>query len=172
MVNGMKKAELVRTDPRTHEEVCLDVSYSVRWNELNEILFSRVDAAIKIVSLLLSTGAVAGYLADEAALSALSGLLLAFLTIFDVVVSPGRKICEFNEAGRRFAELYVVAPRLPMAELDADWRRLCAQYKTRGINALQPIAHNANLRTHGRPDAYVGTNRWQRFVGGLSGAGL
>lgn len=159
----------VRTDGRTHYEAALDVRYAIRWNALNETFFARLDAGLKIVSLLFSTSAVAAYLVTWPRLAAMSALLLALLTIFDVVVSPGRKVCQFNEARRRFTELDAQALDLDLAQLERAMRALYSQHTTAGIGALEPIAYNANVIAAGRADYARSTSWWEQAIGRVAG---
>jgi hypothetical protein len=157
----------IRTDPRTHYEAVLDIGYAIQWNALNERLFRRLDAAIKIIMLFFSTTAVGGYLASSPRIAAFSALLLAFLTIFDVVISPGRKVCEFNEAQRRFTELEGKAPQLKLPDLEREIRTLRAQHTTPGISGLSTVAYNQNVRSNGRLDSQLASTAWERFLESL-----
>jgi hypothetical protein len=100
--------------------------------------------------------------------SAFAGLLMALITVLDVVLAPGRKVCEFNEARRKFNELDGKAPSMSIADLDIEIARLRGEYAAVGLRALQSVAYNQNVLANGRGDAAISMTRWERLVAALA----
>lgn len=154
----------VRLDERTHYEATLDVRFAIEWNALNARLFRRVDALLKGLSLLLGSAAFGAWMAAAPQWSGLAGLLVALVTILDVVLAPGKKACAHDEARRQFNALAVRAPGLPLADLDAALETLRVECTAGGVDALRAVAYNRNLAAASRADQLIPLGPLERLL--------
>jgi len=155
-----------RPDGRTHYEAVLDARYGVRFNELNERYYNRLDLMLGLITLAGGSAAVVSWANQSPGLAAAAGVVLAFVSLFGQLLCAPRK-AEQHAAGRRaYADLDARAPGLTLEQVDAELRALQAALPS-GIALLAMPAYNANLRSNGRGEHVQPMNRWERLAAAI-----
>lgn len=140
-----------RSDGRTHYEAVLDVRYGMRYNDLCERFYNRVDFLIGVVTLAGGSGAVVSAVNKDPAWAVVSGIVLAVLAIFGRLLGATRKAEQHGQAKKAYAALDARSHALAVEQVDAELRPLQASSPS-GIRLLALPAYNANLRSNGRPE--------------------
>lgn len=139
-----------RAYERTVYEAKLDVSYNVLLQQMQEVLFARINRLIAIFSLIAGSAAFAGVLAKLPGLVSVAGVLVAVGTILGATNDLAGRAERHRIQRRRYAELAAADP-VEIAEID---RKLAAI----GVDDLPPweslevAAYNSNLMRNGRDD--------------------
>lgn len=87
---------------RCNHDLQFEVEYATRVCALHETVWRRFGVLLTIVSVAGATAAFAGYLKENAELAAISSLVLAVLSVVNLVLNPGAR-----------------------ASLQARWQALC-----------------------------------------------
>lgn len=153
------------TRPRDFAEAVMDVRYGVRFNEMNERFYRRLDMTLTALSLIGGTAAVGSLLAPAPGLAALASIAVAGAAVCQAVLRPQASAVRHNEYRRRFADLDVRAPGLDLPALDAELRRLQGEAPA-GLSGLALPAFARNLRSHGLDASAVEAEfgRWGRAL--------
>lgn len=149
--------------PRSHYEAVLDVRYGLRFNELNERLYRRLDLLFGFVGLFGGTSAFVAVVGSAPVLAACASALVAASAVIERLVRPVEKAVAHAEFRRRFGDLDARSGALDLVAVDAELRRLQADGPL-GFAALARPAFNANLRSNGRQDALTPESRLERFA--------
>lgn len=137
-----------QTRPREFGEAVMDVRYGVRFNEMNERFYRRLDMTLTALSLVGGTAAVGSLLAQLPSLAAFASIAVASVATCQAVFRPQEAALRHNEFRRRFADLDARAPSMDLQVLDAELRRLQGEAPA-GLSGLALPAFARNLRSHG-----------------------
>lgn len=152
-----------RVDGRTHYEAVLDVSYGVRFNELCERFYCRIDMAFGFVSLAGGSAAFAAVMSNSQTLVAVAGCVLAVVSILERLVGASKKAEQHAAARKCYGELHAEADALDLGAIDRRLRLLQSSLPG-GIKLLAKPAHNANLQSSGCVDRVLPLSRSERLA--------
>jgi hypothetical protein len=144
-------ADRARSDGRTHYEAVLDVRYGMRYNDLCERFYNRLDFWISVLTVAGGSAAVLSAVIKDPEVAAYSGAVLAVIGIIGRQLGASRKAEQHGQAKKAYAALDAKSHALTVEQLDAELKPLQASAPS-GIRLLALPAYNANLRTNGRPD--------------------
>lgn len=156
-----------RPDGRTHYEAVLDVRYGMRFNVLCERAYRRVDMLLTAVTVIGGSAAAVAWVNRSPEWAAASGLVLAVLSVLQVVAAPGRAAVEHRMAALEYARLDARAQGLALEQLDAELRLLQAQSPS-GVALLAVPAFNANVRSAGREECVRALSWRERVASALA----
>lgn len=156
-----------RTDPRSHYEAVNDVKYGQRLMLITGRFNRRLDKMLTGTQLLLGTAAVGGLLATMPTLATIAGVLIAVLSLIQILCEPAIKahICE--QQRKRWVALLGVAPDLDLNELD---KRIAAirEESVPEIELLRVPAYNQVMQEISRSEWRLPEKSWHRFMAAIS----
>lgn len=152
-----------RVYARTHYEALMDIKYACVFNRLNESLYDRLDFVFGFVGLAGGSAVFASAIANKPELAALSGLVLALLSIVERLVGAARKSEQHKQAVHVFADLEARAHGLSLEQLDGELTKARAA-APKGVSGIAVLAFNANLITAGRSSFCLPVPVWSRFL--------
>lgn len=159
------------TEAKTYErslyEATLDVRYGVRFNELNQRFYQRLDLSFGFVGLFGGSFAFVGVITEHPVIAATAAALVAACAVLERLIRPVERALDHAAFRRRYADLDARTSGLDLSELDAELRRLQGEGPS-GISGLSVPAHNLNLMSNGRGDVLIPQSAWQRFVAFLA----
>ncbi|NQD37459.1 hypothetical protein HPT27_10505 [Permianibacter sp. IMCC34836] len=156
-----------RTDPRSHYEAVTDVKYANRLMLITGRFLRRMDKVLTGAQLLLGTAAVGGLIATKPTLATVAGVLIAVLSLVQILWEPAIKahICE--QQRKQWAALLGVASELELNELDKRIAAIRAE-TTPEIDLLRVPAYNQVMLEISRSEYQLPESRWQRFMSAIS----
>ena len=161
-------------EPRIYErsiyEARLDIAYGVRFQELNEILYRRIDTLFGFIGLFGGSAALSAALGQWQAGGIAAGGLVAVSAICERLIRPAERVAVHQQWRKKFNELQVSVESTAVTQLeavDAGLRLLQGQAPS-GVSALAPIAYNLTVLSAGRTDYVMPVSRWQHFVAWLA----
>lgn len=155
--------EQVRTDERTLYEVAGDISYAVRYMQLQERLFNRMGNVLKFTSLFGGSAAFAGVATSSHVITSISGIVVAISTILDFVIKPEEKAFQCRRVRHRYQRLLQKASEYSLVDYDRKTAKI-ARMDTPLIEGLRKPAYNDACNERGRPDYTFQLNSWEFFL--------
>lgn len=140
--------------PRDKREAILDVHYGIVVNELNARLLSRSGVAAGVASLFSSSAIYVAITQGHPLAATLAGSIVSILGLISTLSGFAERRAEHNAMRKRFGELSSQCSQLSLDEIDVRLRALQSDGPV-GIRALDWIAYNRNLLTHGYADHLV-----------------
>lgn len=141
---------------RCNFDIQFEVEYATRVCGLHEIVWRRLGLFLTIVSVAGATAAVAGYLKLNADLAALSSLVLAVLTVINLVLNPSARAQAYKLDGKRYAAFAGRTAGLDAYGYDAELDKTLHEMRAsdeHDMRVLTEIAYRDAMRRFGREDS-------------------
>lgn len=151
-----------------HDRIELDneIAYSIVFNEANARVFGTLKSAVTAAGLVAGTAAVAGLIAASPGLVVLAGLLVAVISVAEIVLRVGDQAAHFRQAARAMRLLQQRSDAMSVADGLRQLRGLRADFDG-GLTSLEAYAWNRMCEQRGYPDR-MRLTRLQRLVSVLA----
>ncbi|OZI43181.1 hypothetical protein CAL21_20530 [Bordetella genomosp. 4] len=143
---------------RTHYEAEMDVAYGVRFNELNERFYRRLDSVFSFCGALGGSAVFASWLGDKPLIAGIIGPALVILTYIEREIRPAQKAVRCAVQREKFGALASRTPTTTLVDVDRELRILQSNCPDT-IGALEVPAWNAVMRSKGHYDRQLSLNR-------------
>ncbi len=160
--------ESTQRNERTRYQIELEIRYGMRLDELHRRFYARLASALTFALLLAGSAAFGGYIAALPELAGAAGLVVAALTLAEVVLRPGERGAYASALARQFGVLRATAGELTIDDLSRRLSELQCETLPGEIEALRGVAMNDVLREHGHSDELLALSRWQRVIAVLA----
>ncbi|MEH6413832.1 hypothetical protein [Pseudomonas sp. CGJS7] len=141
----------------------LDIDYAVCFSEANCRLFTRLKKVFVLINLLAGSAAMTTLLSKNATIAAIAGIVVAMISMIDLVYDPGAAAAAHMRDKQAFLSLRSRYSRLSLEGGDSELAKI-KMSATHGLQSLARPAHNENLRHHGRKEYLVELSRWEQLV--------
>ncbi|MDQ2187190.1 hypothetical protein RBI13_18585 [Alcaligenaceae bacterium A4P071] len=133
---------------RTNYEASIDVMYGVRFNEMNERFYRRLDSIFSFLSVLGGSAIFASWLGDKPLIAGVLGPAVVVITYIEREVRPAQKAVRCAVQREKFGELASRLPTMDLAAIDKELRLLQSTGPD-SMSSLEIPAYNAVMRSHG-----------------------
>jgi len=155
---------------RTAYEARLDVTYAITLHRLTENFYKKIDTAFAFLAILSGAGILTATFGEYEIFTKIFAFVAACTGILSVAIRPAEKYALHEVWRNKFTDLLALIEAKKLVDLDAidtELRRLQGQSPS-AISALELVAFNRNLMSHGRPDFRLDENWWNKVVGLLA----
>jgi hypothetical protein len=160
----------IRDYERTAYEAKLDVTYSIMLHRLTENFYKKIETAFAFLSVLSGAAILTATFGESAKFITIFAFIAACTGILTIVIRPAEKYALHEVWRNKFTDLNVLIERkkiVNLEDIDSELRALQGQSPS-AICALETIAYNRNLTSHGRPDFRISENLWNKAFGLLA----
>jgi hypothetical protein len=137
---------------RDKDEALCRVRYQLRLHFLHVRLYGRIRKCVALVSLVLGSTALYGAFKNNVAAVGLSGIIVAVLSISDIVMDWSDRAARHGVWRRRMADLLVRSHKLDTAAIDRELSQIEGEIDDE-FESLRVPAMNDVLRSNGMDDA-------------------
>jgi len=155
---------------RTPYEARLDITYAIMLHRLTENFYKRLDTVFAFLSVLSGAAILTATFGDGEKFLTLFAFVAACTGILSVVIRPAEKSALHEVWRNKYTDLLALIEGKKLVGLEAiesELRTLQGQSPS-AICALEPIAFNRNLASHGRPDFQISESWWNKAIGFLA----
>ena len=140
---------------RCNYHLQFEVEYASRLCALHEVVWRRFGVLLTVVSVLGATAAVKGYVEANLDLATISSLILAVLSVVNLVLNPSARAQAYKLDGKRYAAFAALTsgldPRGYDNEVDKKLQEMRAGDEP-DIRALTDLAYRDAMKRFGHQD--------------------
>jgi hypothetical protein len=152
---------------RTLPDAVSELRYALRFGELNERLWRRLETTLNLFSALGGSAAVGAVAGQSDVLTLAAGLVMAITGALQLVLRPGERAAAFRTTRRDLLGLESKAWSLSVTDLDATMHRIEADAPD-GFAALAQPAWNDCVRRLGQASLAQPLTFGERFLSRLA----